>query len=67
MNNRALKYLYNQVSNSLNQNSERDFQNFERADKIIIWIVGFSIGIFVLLFSSDLKSQNFLTINKLDH
>lgn len=62
---RALKYLYNQVSNSLNQNSERDFQNFERADKIIIWIVGFSIGIFVLLFSSDLKSQNFLIINKL--
>ncbi len=37
-------------------------KNFEKADKIILWIVGFSIGIFVLLLSQ--KSQNEL-INEL--
>lgn len=52
MEQKILKFLYTQINKSIRYNSEVDTQTFERADKIIIWIVGFSIGIFVLLFKS---------------
>lgn len=65
MNNQVLKYLYSQITKSINENSERDFQTFQRADNIIIWIVGFSIGILVILFSSDFKDSNQILNEKL--
>jgi hypothetical protein len=56
MNNALLKHLYSTTSKVLLTQSDRINENFEKADKIIIWIVGFSIGIFVLLISQ--KSKN---------
>lgn len=69
MTNQLLKYLYSQISKSTIQNNEKDSQNFERADKIIIWIVGFSIGIFVILFTQgyDLKNPNYRIISELSN
>lgn len=58
MTNQFLKYLYSQISKSSFQNNERISQNFERADKIIIWIVGFSIGVFVVFFTKDYNVDN---------
>jgi len=62
MNNVLLKHLYSVTSKILLTQAERINENFEKADKIIIWIVGFSIGIFVLLLKQ--KSENEL-INEL--
>ena len=69
MTNQFLKYLYSKISKSTIENSEKSNQNFERADKIIIWIVGFSIGIFVILFTKDydLKNPNYETIKELSN
>jgi hypothetical protein len=56
MNNVLLKHLYSVTSKILVNQTDRINENFEKADKIIIWIVGFSIGIFVLLINQ--KSEN---------
>ena len=53
-----LKFLYSKSNKLLTENSDRVNNTFERADKIIIWLVGFSIGVFVLLLSSDLDKAN---------
>lgn len=53
-----LKQLYSKISRSTLQNHEINSRNFERADQIIIWIVGFSIGIFVFLFTKDYDAAN---------
>ena len=60
MNNALLKHLYSTTSKVLLTQTDRINENFEKADKIIIWIVGFSIGIFVLLLSQ--KAENPLII-----
>ena len=56
MSNVLLKHLYSVMSKVLLTQTDHIKENFEKADKIIIWIVGFSIGIFVLIISQ--KSQN---------
>lgn len=48
MNNELLKHFFTSTNKVFNQHSDRIFENFERADKIIIWIVGFAIGVFML-------------------
>ncbi|WP_298327254.1 hypothetical protein [Dokdonia sp. Asnod1-B02] len=48
MNNELLKHLFTSTDKVFNKHSDRMFDNFERADKIIIWIVGFAIGVFML-------------------
>jgi hypothetical protein len=53
-----LKQLYSKISRSTLQNHEINSRNFERADQIIIWIVGFSIGIFVFLFTKEYDAAN---------
>lgn len=58
MTNQLLKYIYAKTSKSVIENGEKSNESFERADKIIIWIVGFSIGIFVLLFTKDYDLEN---------
>lgn len=67
MTNQFLNYLYSKISKSTIENGEKSNQNFERADRIIIWIVGFSIGIFVILFTKDydVKNPNYETITEL--
>lgn len=65
MTNQVLRFLYSQINKTIKESSELDFKTFERADKIIIWIVGFSIGIFVLLFTNDLKSINQISITEI--
>ncbi|MEL1248105.1 MULTISPECIES: hypothetical protein [Flavobacterium] len=69
MTNQFLKYLYSKISKSTIENGERSNQSFERADRIIIWIVGFSIGIFVILFTKDydIKNPNYKTITELSN
>ena len=57
MNNELLKHLYSTTSKVLLTQTDRINENFEKADKIIIWIVGFSIGIFVLLLSQKSESK----------
>lgn len=61
MDNVLLKHLYSVTSKVLLNQTDRLNENFEKADKIIIWIVGFSIGIFVLLLNQT--SENELIIN----
>ena len=56
MENQLLKQLYSTTSKLVNDQVQRDIENFEKADKIIIWIVGFSIGIFMLILTR--KSEN---------
>lgn len=56
MENQLLKQLYSTTRKLVNDQVERDIENFEKADKIIIWIVGFSIGIFMLILTR--KSEN---------
>ena len=56
MENQLLKQLYSTTSKLVNDQVKQDIENFEKADKIIIWIVGFSIGIFMLLLTR--KSEN---------
>lgn len=69
MTNQFLKYLYSKISKSVLENSDKSIQNFERADKIIIWIVGFSIGIFVILFTKDyaVENPNYIAITELSN
>ncbi len=69
MTNQFLNYLYSKISKSTIENGEKSNQNFERADRIIIWIVGFSIGIFVILFTKDydVKNPNYETITELSN
>ncbi len=63
MENQLLKQLYATTSKLVNDQVQRDIDNFEKADKIIIWIVGFSIGIFTLILTRN--SENSL-INELE-
>ncbi|MGX1930193.1 hypothetical protein [Flagellimonas sp. 2504JD4-2] len=56
-----LKHLYSTTSKVLITHTDQINKNFEKADKIIIWIVGFSIGIFVLLISQ--KTENRLILD----
>lgn len=60
MENQLLKSLYATTSKLVNDQVQRDIENFEKADKIIIWIVGFSIGIFILILTR--KSENTLLV-----
>jgi hypothetical protein len=53
MEHQLLKYLYSETSDLVNKQSERIIGNFEKADKIIIWIVGFAIGILIILFNKE--------------
>ncbi|MCG2420521.1 hypothetical protein K8089_15980 [Aequorivita sp. F47161] len=53
MEKQLLKQLYTTTSKLVNEQIKRDIENFEKADKIIIWLVGFSIGIFVLIFTRN--------------
>lgn len=56
MDNQLLKYLFNTSSKIILDQTDRVNENFDKADKIIIWIVGFAIGVFILIFSRDLKN-----------
>lgn len=56
MKNQLLKQLYSTTSKLVNDQVQRDMEIFEKADKIIIWIVGFSIGIFTLILTRDTKN-----------
>ena len=55
MENQLLKQLYSTTSKLVNDQVQRDIDNFEKADRIIIWIVGFSIGIFTLILTRESK------------
>ena len=57
MNNVLLKHLYSVISKVLLAQTDHIKENFEKADKIIIWIVGFSIGIFVLIISQNTNNE----------
>lgn len=63
MENQLLKQLYSSTSKLVNDQVQRDMDNFEKADKIIIWIVGFSIGIFALILTRESKNP---LINELE-
>ena len=54
MTNIFLKKLYEITETTIVNINESSKANFERSDRIITWIVGFSIGIFVLVFPKDL-------------
>lgn len=56
MEQQLLKYLYEISSGFVENFNNRLTQNFERADKIIIWIVGFAIGVFILTFQNKPKN-----------
>ncbi len=62
MEHQFLKYLYSETSDLINKQNERIIGNFEKADKIIIWIVGFAIGIIVIIFNKEPTNS---VINKL--
>lgn len=55
MENQLLNQLYSTTSKLVNDQVQRDIDNFEKADRIIIWIVGFSIGIFTLILTRESK------------
>lgn len=57
MESQLLKQLYKHTSKILADNNQKDYETFERADRIIIWIVGFAIGIFVLLMNKDIDGS----------
>jgi hypothetical protein len=63
MENQLLKQLYSTTSKLVNDQVQRDIDNFEKADRIIIWIVGFSIGIFTLILTRETKNP---LINELE-
>jgi len=50
---RYLKLLYSQSYDSYQENQDRNSLKFDKADKIVTWLVGFSIGIFTLILSSE--------------
>ncbi len=62
MENQLLKQLYSTTSKLVNDQVQRDIENFEKADKIIIWIVGFSIGIFMLILTRKSENPIFLEL-----
>lgn len=53
MTNIFLKKIYELTEKTILNINESSKTNFERADQIITWIVGFSIGIFVLILPKD--------------
>lgn len=53
MEKQLLKQLYRSTAKTLADNNQKDYDAFERADNIIIWIVGFAIGVFVLLIGKE--------------
>jgi hypothetical protein len=53
MTNIFLKKIYELTEKTIVNINESNKFNFEKADQIIIWIVGFSIGIFVLILPKD--------------
>lgn len=53
MTNILLKKIYELTEKTIVNINESNKANFEKADQIIIWIVGFSIGIFVLILPKD--------------
>ncbi len=53
MTNLFLKKIYELTEKTIININESNKANFEKADQIIIWIVGFSIGIFVLILPKD--------------
>lgn len=53
MTNIFLKKIYELTEKTIVNINESNKANFEKADQIIIWIVGFSIGIFVLILPKD--------------
>lgn len=57
MTNIFLKKLYEITETTIVNINESSKANFERSDRIITWIVGFSIGIFVLVFPKE-KLEN---------
>lgn len=63
MENQLLKQLYSTTSKLVNDQVQRDIDNFEKADRIVIWIVGFSIGIFTLILTRESKNP---LINELE-
>lgn len=63
MESQLLKQLYSTTSKLVNDQVQRDIDNFEKADRIIIWIVGFSIGIFTLILTRETKNP---LINELE-
>ena len=64
MENQLLKQLYVTTSKLVNDQVQRDIDNFEKTDKIIIWIVGFSIGIFTLILTQNTENS---LINDLEY
>lgn len=62
MENQLLKQLYSTTSKLVNDQVKNDIENFEKADKIIIWIVGFSIGIFMLIITRKSENPIFLEL-----
>lgn len=70
MTNIFLKKLYELSEKTIVSINESNKSNFEKADQIIIWIVGFSIGIFVLILPKDridslkdIYGTTYLTLN----
>ena len=53
MTNIFLKKIYELTEKTIVNINESNKANFEKADQIIIWIVGFSIGIFALIMPKD--------------
>lgn len=66
MTNVFLKKLYEITEITIVNINESSKANFERSDRIITWIVGFSIGIFVLVFPKDLIG-NFSELDEFTH
>lgn len=64
MENILLKQLYRHTSKILSENNQKDYETFERADRIIIWIVGFAIGVFILLVEKDSIEQCVLPVHE---
>ncbi|MXN89694.1 hypothetical protein GR160_00505 [Flavobacterium sp. Sd200] len=65
MENQLLEHLLIHMSKMATEHSQKDYDNFERADKIVIWIVGFSIGIFVLLLGKEIDKSLPLPCNSI--
>ena len=62
MENQLLKQLYSTTSKLVNEQVQRDIEIFEKADKIIIWIVGFAIGVFMLILTRKTENPIFLKL-----
>lgn len=64
MEKQLLKHLYRHLGKIITDHNQRDYEIFERADRIVIWIVGFSIGVFVLLISQDYNDSLPIPVNE---